>query len=284
MKIAVIDLGSNAVRMTLAEVEGKVNIVKQYRENVRLSEGMSVDNMLKEQPALRTVEALQKFVKIASGFGAEKTVAVATAAMRKAKNKEVIVNPLNEMGISLEIIDGIKEAYYDFVGIINKTELSDFLIVDLGGASTELILVKDRKYKGVVSLPFGAVTLTEKYNNPKNYVTGIFNSVVFLNEARGLPIIALGGTARSFGQIDVNTNDIAETHIISFDRLKEIYEKISAMTAEEIRETTPVEPKRADIIGAGLTAVFCLAEMIETKEIIVDKSGVMEGILYDLAN
>lgn len=288
MKVAVIDLGSNAVRMTLAEVYGKqVNIVKQLRENVRLSENMSGDNLLKEEPVKRTIVALENFVGTAKDFGAEKTVAVATAAMRKAKNKEVIINPLNEMGVSLEIIDGVKEAYYDYIGIMNKTDMTDFVIVDLGGASTEIILVKGGSFKGVTSLPCGAVTLTEKYGNNQidmqMYVASKLNVVAFLNDATGLPVISLGGTARSFGQIDLNSEKIAPTHKISIERFEEIYEKLKGMSADEIRENTPVEPKRADIIFAGVSAIYTLATKISAPEIIVDKSGVMEGILYDIA-
>ncbi len=291
MRVAVIDLGSNAVRMTIADINGtKIKTVKSFRENVRLSENMSATKMLQPQPVERTITALKGFKAAIDAYGAEKTVAVATAAMRNAKNKEVIVKPLAEMGIELEIIEGQKEAYYDYVGVVNTAGVENCVIIDIGGASTELILVKDRKNIGLISLPFGAVTVTENYIascdasvSAESYIKSMLDTVGFLDDANYFDVVAIGGTARSFGQVDLNSTEVPSGHIISAQCIKEIINKISAMSVDEIRESLPVEKRRADIIHAGFAILGSLIDKINSPKVIVSRSGVREGVLYDLA-
>jgi len=290
MRVAVIDLGSNAVRMTIADIDGNnITPVKSFRENVRLSENMSQTKMLQPKPVDRTLAALKGFKAALELYGVEKTVAVATAAMRNAKNKEVIINPLAEMGIKLEIIDGLKEAYYDYVGVINTTNVKNCVIVDIGGASTELILVKDGVNVDLTSLPFGAVTVTENYImscdatiSAASYVELMLDTVGFLNDAKNFDIVAIGGTARSFGQVDLNSTEVPAGHMISAKRIKEIVEKINSMSVDEIREYLPVEKRRADIIPAGFAILEGLIDKINAQNVIVSRSGVREGILYDI--
>ena len=291
MRVAVIDLGSNAARMTIADIDGKViTPVKHYRENVRLSENMSATKMLQPQPVSRTLKALKDFKLAVELYNVEKTVAVATAAMRNAKNKEVITTPLAEMGIHLEIIDGLKEAYYDYVGVINSTDAQNCVIIDIGGASTELILVKGRENIDLVSLPFGAVTVTENYimscdaaMSAEEYVKFMLGTVDFLDAAKGFDIVAIGGTARSFGQVDLGLTEVPSGHKITTKRIKEIIGEINLMSVDEIREHLPVESKRADIIHAGFAILGGLIDKIDAQNVLVSRSGVREGILYDLA-
>lgn len=292
MRVAVIDLGSNAVRMSLAEItDGKINVVKYYRKNVRLSENMSCDMLLKPIPVARTLEALKLYKNYAESFGAEKIVAVATAAMRMAKNKEVITKPLFEMGISLNIIDGMEEARYDFLGVMYNLSVKSCVIMDIGGASTEIIAVKDGEITGMISMPFGAVSVTENYiknydekdctNDAYSYLKGEISKLDFLEQVKGVPLVALGGTASMVAKMD--GGDVGNSYRLTANRTKDIINYVNNMTLQNILKNGIIERKRADIIKGGFAIAKVLIETVDCEEIFVIRSGVREGILYELA-
>ncbi|MBQ3115173.1 MAG: hypothetical protein IJC06_03515 [Clostridia bacterium] len=292
MRVAVIDLGSNAVRMSLADVsDGKITVLNRYRENVRLSENLSCDMMLKHAPVARTLDAIRLFKNYADSFKAEKIVAVATAAMRMAKNKEVITKPLLEMGISLKIIDGVEEARYDFLGVMYSLSVNSCVILDIGGASTEIIAVKDGEIKGMTSMPFGAVSITENYiknydepdctEKAYSYLECELSKLDFLEEVKGVPLVALGGTASVVARIDGGNDDY--NYRLTANRTKEIINSVNNMTLQNIQNNVKIESKRADIIKGGFAIAKAVIECVNSKEIYVTRSGVREGILYELA-
>ncbi|MBO7208154.1 MAG: hypothetical protein J6V58_00280 [Clostridia bacterium] len=292
MRVAVIDLGSNAVRMSIADVkDGKIEILKRYRENVRLSENLNCDMMLKPAPVARTLDALRLFKNYADSFNTEKIVAVATAAMRMAKNKEEITKPLLEMGISLNIIDGLEEARYDFLGVMYTLAVNSCVIMDIGGASTEIIAVCDGEIKGMISMPFGAVSITENYIKNYDetdctekaylYLKEEFKKLDFLNNVKGVPVVALGGTASVVAKIDGGKDE--DSYRLTANRTKEIINYVNNMPLQNILKNVIIEKKRADIIKGGFTIAKALIECVNSKEIFVNRSGLREGILYELA-
>lgn len=295
MIVAVIDLGSNAVRMFIAEVNGKnINIIKRFRHNVRLSEGMSRTMMLQPEAVSRTVAALQELSGHIKEYSADKVIAVATAAMRNAKNKEVILNPLKEMGINLRIIDGLTEANYDYIGVINTMNVKNCVIMDIGGASTEIIVVKDGKNIDMISLPIGAVVLKEEYIKnhdapnctlaAEKYISERFENLKFLDKAQNFDIVALGGTARALGQISEHSTDIQSGYCVTKDRALDIIRKVNTMTLEEIKNNVTVEKKRADIVKSGFVFIECMIKRINSEKVIIGRCGVREGILYESAH
>lgn len=295
MRVSIIDLGSNAIRMYIAEIIGsKTKVLERYRENVRLSENMSQTMMLQPEPISRTIKAAEQFMVYSKEYGVEKIVAVATAAMRMAKNKEEIIEPLKKMGIDLKIIDGLQEARYDFLGVMYSSDIETCVIVDIGGASTEIIAVKDREVVGNISIPFGAVSITENYikdydcigctDEAYSFVTEKLKEVEFLDLATGFPMVALGGTARAFGRIDSGKEDIDGVYKLNANRTKEIINLVNNMTLQEIQKNVTIEKKRSDIIKGGFVIAKCVIERICAEEVIVSRSGIREGILYELAN
>ena len=155
---AVIDLGSNSCRMKITQIIGGtyLKVVNQQKAYVRLSENMGPEKTLKSVPMERTIATLKQFRAIYEKLPDVHVTAVATAAVRQATNQEEFLEKVHdEAGIDFEVISGEREAYLDFLGVTCTLPVGDCLIMDTGGASTELILAKGGKPVHMISMPFG---------------------------------------------------------------------------------------------------------------------------------
>ena len=171
-RIAFIDLGSNSVRFVIYEISktGSYRLIYQEKESVRLSENMWGTHELTKEAMERSLRSLKGFVHMANAMEVDTIKAVATAAVRLAKNGDAFIKAVKERtGLNLECIAGEEEARLGFLGVINTIGLKDFIIFDLGGASTEVTLVKNRHIVKAVSLPIGALTLTGTYQKGDEY-------------------------------------------------------------------------------------------------------------------
>ena len=165
-RIAFIDLGSNSVRFVIYEISdtGSYRLLYQEKDSIRLSENMWGDHKLTQEAMNRALVSLQSYVHMAKAFEVDTIKAVATAAVRLANNGDEFINLVKQdTGLELECISGVEEARLGFLGVINTIGLKDFVIFDLGGASTEVTLVRNRQIEKSVSLPIGALTLTGTY-------------------------------------------------------------------------------------------------------------------------
>ncbi len=138
--IAVIDLGSNSVRMTISRYhqDGHYEVLNRLQEMVRLSEGMGENKVLQPEAIKRTMNALKNFKETLDKYPKAKIRAVATAAVRQATNQMAFLTEFEEtMGFTLQVLTGEQEAHYDYVGIVNTLNINDALILDNDGTSTE---------------------------------------------------------------------------------------------------------------------------------------------------
>ena len=214
-RIAFIDLGSNSVRFVIYEISktGSYRLIYQEKESVRLSENMWGTHELTKEAMERSLRALKGFVHMADAMEANTIKAVATAAVRLAKNGDAFIKSVKERtGLDLECIAGEEEARLGFLGVINTIGLKDFIIFDLGGASTEITLVRNRHITKSVSLPIGALTLTGTYQKGDEYtpkeldkltkvVKKTIKEHIWLRNVK-LPLLGIGGTARNIAKMD----------------------------------------------------------------------------------
>ncbi len=296
--IAIIDLGSNSIRMNIFGVNehGGYSIYEQASEMVRLSERLGSDLYLKEEPILRTIHALNYFQKLIEVNAVKKVYALATAAVRMAKNQSVFLERVKaETGFEFTVLTGDQEAYYDYLGVVNSMELKEALIVDIGGGSTELIWMKDRELVKAVSLPIGSVTLSEKFNDIKprkkrvemaeKHIKSIYKQIDWLREIKGSPIIGLGGVIRTLGKVDRAKNGYPIENLHNY-RLHEkevevICEQIFNSDQKEIEKISGISKRRADIIAIGLLPFKCLFELIDAPEIRISGNGLRDGYFYE---
>ncbi|KGO32416.1 hypothetical protein Q757_01140, partial [Oenococcus alcoholitolerans] len=152
--------------MTISHYDknGEYEVLERFQEMVRLSKGMGKKRVLQDDAIQRTLQALSHFRSALLKYPDIKLRAVATAAVRQASNREVFLEKFKSlMKKPLEVISGVQEAYYDYLGIVETLPIEDCLIMDTGGASTEIVLVRGRKDQHAVSLPMGAVNISERF-------------------------------------------------------------------------------------------------------------------------
>jgi len=298
--LVVIDLGSNSVRMPISEIDeaGTPNTVNQVKRYVRLSENMGTEQVLQPEAIDRTLEALREFKKIYAELDAPKIKAVATAAVRQASNQKQFLKLVkDELDLTFDVISGTTEARYDYLGVVNTLPIINGLLVDTGGASSELILVQNRQMKHVVSIPLGSVTLSQAYLesdkvqadslfSAMTFVNNVFNDVWWLNEAKNLPVIGLGGANRTLAKINrrnknfLNFEDV-HGYKLSADDVYATLTQLLGLNLAERKKVPGLSKDRADIIIGGLIPVALLMRLLDSQQITFSNAGLRDGILFE---
>jgi len=297
-KQAIIDLGSNSVRIIIMEIfgDGSYKLVDEGKETVRLSEGMGEKNILTEASIELCIETLITFKQLMESHRVKEAHLVATAAVRKASNQSYFLDRIRKAtGLSFTVISGEMEAYYAYLGVINTISIKDCLIIDIGGGSTELIWVQDRGLKEAISLPFGAITLTEALSRGDGNSSSMLRriekdikrkimSVAWIDQVEGLPIVGIGGTIRTLGKISKRKSGIPLPSLHNYHmRLTEvikIYDKVMKSSLKERRRIPGIGRERSDIIAGGLIPIKILSDELKAKEMIISGKGLREGIFY----
>ena len=296
--VAVIDLGSNTTRLNIFELrDGQTpELLAEAKYKVRLSEDMGDDKVLINPAAIqRAIEAMQNFSKILSQYPGVRVVAVATEAMRRARNGSALAELLLQTtGIPIRIISGEEEAFFDYQAVRHSLPERDALIIDTGGGSCELILMTDGQCRQMVSLPIGSVVLSEKFTDKGdmsaaaifrlfNHVHARLSTIHWLADARDLPVIAVGGNHRAAAKIwKNNQDDDAPLHgyAISRENFNSLY--IDLLDADSSRRQAMLgkNKDRADIISAGLVPLIQCLRILETRRIIFCETGLREGVIF----
>ncbi len=167
-RLAAIDVGTNSIRLVVAEVDSAASyrVLDEERAQTRLGEGLYEDGMLGQEPIQRSIEALHRMRALAEGMGVEEIRAIATAAVREAGNGQAFLEAAEaEADVRLQVISEEEEAQLAFRSVRKHFPLSDrpTAIVDLGGGSLEVILSAGGMIEETHSLPLGAVRLSEQY-------------------------------------------------------------------------------------------------------------------------
>ena len=283
MKIAIIDLGSNSARMTVWKVsDGKIEVSVNKRIYVRLSEGLSEDNLIKEEPFKRTLSALLEFSDIIKHEKCEIVKAVATETIRRAENSDEILEIIYaKTGIKVEILSGDDEARYDYLAAENLTGKKPAFLMDVGGGSIEIIRAEDGAVCGHTSLPLGAVIATDAKGTDIDSLialfTGEFSRLPFKEKKHDAVLIGLGGSIRSLFSYADKLYDGAA---MSRDEFFEVYGKITTEDREILKQR-PSFSDRYDIINAGITPYAVLFKLTGADKIILCNRGVREGILIE---
>ncbi|CAH0415852.1 Ppx/GppA family phosphatase [Periweissella fabaria] len=301
-KFAIIDLGSNSARMTISEIhpDGSYAVLERMQEMVRLSNNMGPEKVLQKPEIERTLKALTDFDDAIKKYDDISVRAVATAAVRQATNQAKFLELVQtKVGLKLEVLTGEQEAHYDYLGVINTLNISNTLILDTGGASSELILVADKESRHEVSIPVGAVNISEEYLEADEIsaaalfkaftaVDERLNSVSWLRQAHEFPLVVLGGSNRTLGKISRRAKHIQDTPLhgyrISSDEAFAIYTDILSKDLEERRKVPGLAKERGDIIVGGLMPLMAILRYVDANKITFSQAGIREGILFEKIN
>ena len=297
-RIAIIDIGSNSARLVISHIykNGAYNMVYNQKEALRLSQKVDGQNLLTEEAVTSTLDTMRSFAHMCKIYQADKTIAVATAAIRNASNgPELVAKVAEQTGIQLHIISGKTEAYISYLGVINTLDVKNGIIFDLGGGSTELILFKNRKILESISLPLGAVNTTGMFNTRNEMPPNVYNDLNAFVMSRlaqypwlkqsNLPLIGVGGTARTVAKIIQRAKKYPATKIHNYSypiqTFRSFFNKLCLTNLEQRKKISGLSTERSDIILAGSSIISCLLEATGAKKLITSGCGLREGLFYD---
>ncbi len=302
-RLAAIDVGSNSIRLLVAEHDPQsgLHVIDEVKDQPRLATGLAATGRLDELAMARALIVLQRMREVAERRGVKRISAVATSAVREAENGEAFVAQVNkELGIPLRIIDPETEATLSYRSVAHHFPLSNTraLIADIGGGSLELIGAVNGLVELTVSLPLGAVRLTEVdlpgKRDTRKEITGL-RSLIRKQLRKAAPwrkfahatVIGSGGTFTNLGRMVVARRGLpvgqpVHGETVTTAEVEQLLEWLSTKTAEQRRNVPGLNPQRADIILAGLAVTAELLDLADARELRVSAYGLREGLLLEM--
>jgi len=218
-RTAVIDIGSNSARMVVFERTSRYGfyLLNETRSRVRISEGAyEKGGYLQPAAVERACLALSEFLTIAKNLKSRKILCIATSAVRDAPNRKEFINRVKrELNLKVKVIDGRKEAYLGGIAAANLLPITDAVSIDIGGGSTDLALVRDKKVVAVHSMKLGTVRLKELFfdkkrplNEAERYIDEILDTLPE-NFKSGIAV-GIGGTVRAVTKAIMERDGISE--------------------------------------------------------------------------
>jgi exopolyphosphatase/guanosine-5'-triphosphate,3'-diphosphate pyrophosphatase len=302
-RVAAIDIGSNSIRQIVADVstEGAISVVDEMKAAPRLAAGLSATGELAESSIDGALEALERMATLARTLGAERIDAVATSAVRDASNAAAFLSAITRAtGLEVRVLDGEEEARLSFRSAVAHFDMGvgRSVVVDIGGGSLELALAAEGVIERLASMPYGAIRLTEEFFangiTPKA-VRRLRKEVEAGIEAhlprrawRGAQLIGSGGTFTNLAGMYLSRQGILTARSVHAARipradLEHILETLAGMSPEERRRMPGLNPERADIIVAGIAVAAEVLRRLESRDVVVSRYGIREGLLLEAA-
>ena len=294
VKLASIDLGSNSTRLLIAEVNDQgLNVLTRMHIVTKMSEKIEQTGVISTEAFKRVNSALRNFKKLLTENDVEDVFVVGTAALRDAKNaEEIIENIKRKYDFEVEVLSGHEEGITTSIGVLHFMQNTEnFLIIDIGGRSTEFIYEFENKIISK-SLNLGVVTLSEKYfsNLPINQELIDEAKLKIETELSQLDIkdkknvIGVSGTALSLASIFLDQQNFNEEELheikIDIENVQEINKRILKMTeAEIITKFRGIDPKRAATITSGVFLLEIILSHYSNSPIIISKNDILEGLI-----
>jgi exopolyphosphatase/guanosine-5'-triphosphate,3'-diphosphate pyrophosphatase len=299
-KIASIDVGSNTLRFLIAEkTKEGFRPVFRDREIVRLGRNFYPHRLLSPQAMEAAIKVLSRFKIRAEKARAAQIIAVGTGVLREAENISFFLERVEgETGVSVRILKGPEEARIMAKGVLSvfPSIYGKSVIFDVGGGSTEFVVVKDGQIDRRTSLPLGVVELNERFlrsNPPKmNEVDSLkvhCQNILKKNLAKNDRITYIVGTAGTVTTLatmakklsDYDPDQINGT-VLTKEYLLELSKKILALSFKKRAELTGLEPGRADIIGSGILLVLEIMDYFSQGSLLVSDAGLLEGLILEI--
>jgi exopolyphosphatase/guanosine-5'-triphosphate,3'-diphosphate pyrophosphatase len=304
VRISAIDIGSNSIRQTIADVSptGAIRVVDEMKAAPRLGAGLYKRGSLNEIAVQNALSTLSRMATLANQLGVERTECVATSAVRDASNGEQFLKLVRaETGLSVRILRGDDEARLSFRSALAHFDLGvgRAVVMDIGGGSLELALSADGLVERLISLPFGAIRMTEQYVGAPFKKKGMrklrkdvrkeLRRTVAARHWHASRIICSGGTFTSLAAIHLARTGIENAKtvhgtVIPRVELEHITDMLYNMSLEERQRVPGLSAARADIIVGGLAVAAEVMARLEAKEVVISAYGIREGILLESAH
>lgn len=291
---AIIDIGTNSVRLLLAEKDEKEEwkILKKDLRSTRLGEGMTDKAYIGKGPQERTLKAIEKFAAAARLEGADEIFAYGTSIMRDAANGPAFSDEVTSaVGIPVRILSGKEEAYYSYIGAAGTSGVVTS-VVDIGGGSTEICMGFGTDIGMRHSFRLGCVRCSKQFDTTtprgvaelKKHCFDLFRHTELMQSVKNVKRwIGVGGTVTSMAamlqELEVYDSAKVQDFVIHQDDVNRMLKKLCAMSYDDKCHLTGLMPERADIIVAGVAILDALMEYFALPEIIVSDRDLSEGLL-----
>lgn len=285
MKIAAIDIGSNSVRL-LMWADGKTLYKRMC--TTRLGEGLNASAYISEEASARTASAVAEFVTQAKSDGADTVYAFATAAVRSCKNPQLFADKVyNLCGIEVDIISGEREAEIGLLGALNG---EDGGIIDVGGASTEVIVRSNGKIAYSKSVNIGTVRILDYAGRDLEKIEKFVAEKIQAYGDVAFPEVnmrAVGGTATRLASIKRGVKyyqpAVTDGTVLTKEDIYSLAKKLTEMPVEQIREQT-ICGSSADLIGGGAMLMYMVMKKLKVESVTVSESDNLEGYILSLSH
>ncbi len=301
-KIGIIDLGSNSARLVIVNLfaDNYFMVVDELKESVRLGQDMERDGFLKPQRVAETIKTLKMFRKLCDASGVTRIIAVATAAVRRAKNQRSFLDEIQaNCGIKIRVLTAEEEAVYVYRGVINTMDVPKGIILEIGGGSTKIVYYNRRNIINHATLPFGAVTLTGLFSEDglkpeeqalkiEEFFTEQLKQIEWINEVDPeVQMIGVGGSFRNLFKISKMVHKYPLDTVHNYTMLAEdfmpVYDMIKVLDLDKKKKIKGLSSERADILPAALALIKSFVTFFNFDRFIMSGAGLREGIMFNQA-
>ncbi|MEG1310760.1 MAG: Ppx/GppA phosphatase family protein [Romboutsia sp.] len=298
MKIGAIDIGTNSMRLLIANyIDGKLLNREKFVNTTRIGQGVDEKGYIKEDVIQRNIDALAEFRKKCSDENCDYIYCMGTSALRDSKNGNYFVDLAKKNAdIEVEIITGEEESNLGFKGVLEGLSGDEaILVIDIGGGSTEFIIGDREGIRFAESKNVGALRMTEKFLKEDPIIKDEFeemsdfieneikSTLEYIKQKKIKKLVGIGGTITTLSSInqelEIYSMDKIHNSIISNKDIKLILQNLIKMTLSDKKTLKGLQAKRADIITAGVKILNIIMEKLEIEKIIVSEYDNLEGLI-----
>ncbi len=294
-----IDIGSNSIRLIIAEVENNKirNIIYQEKATTRLAANIDKTGILAEEPFNKSINVLAGFRKALDKYNVEKIKTVATSAVREAANGKEFINAAKNSGIEISIISGKEEGMLEYLGVCSGFDAGrQPLILDVGGGSSEIIYMQDNNELHTESHKIGVVKMADMFYFQKSsteilekcsaYIKDFFKNITIPSNIQNF--IATAGTATTLAAIDMEMTEYDYNKVngykITKEKVIEILNKVYSTPYNKRLEIKGMDKGREDLIIPGILIILEILKKTNLNIITVSDFGLREGAVVRAAN
>lgn len=301
-RIAAIDIGSNSVRLVVAQVEasGGYRVLDEERENTRLASEIDETGLLSERAVEETFVALRNFMSIVTGYGVKQLRAIATSAVRDAANgPDFCWRAARELGLTVEVISPEEEARLAYLSVARAFDVTGrpIAVADIGGGSTEILLASAGMVNEVFATRLGAVRVSERCKlidqassgalaDAEAYVDRQLKRVIGKLPLVPSMLFGTGGTFTAMASVLMSQNGEEDTtargYQVARAEVRHLMLDLAKMPAERRKKVPGLNPRRAEIIVGGLLVIDRVLRRLQVNTVQVHTRGVRDGLLLTM--
>jgi exopolyphosphatase/guanosine-5'-triphosphate,3'-diphosphate pyrophosphatase len=303
IRISAIDIGSNSIRQTIADVasNGSIRVVDEMKAAPRLGAGLYETGALNEIAIQNALITLTRMATLGTQLGVQRTEVVATSAVRDAENgADLLERVKRETGLDVRVLRGDDEARLAFRSALAHFDLGTgrAIVMDIGGGSLELALSEDGLVERLISLPLGAIHMSERYlgesgrkkgmKRLRKHVRNELRECLAVRHWHAPRIFCSGGTFTSLAsmylaRIGMESAKTVHGTIVPRVEVEHIVDTLQSMSLAERQTVAGLNAARSDIIVGGLAVAAEVLARVEAKELVVSAYGIREGLLLESA-